>query len=260
MENIERLNKVFEYIECSLQKDIDMQEVSRIMCENRQSSERIFKFITGSTVREYFKSRKMSMAAIALCKKGAKVVDVATSFGYTSSQAFARAFRSFFGFSPSEIKGKHSTLKLFPPFSATIELDHEILNFKISQQKELPLFVQSIVIAEDEDTGASARAFWNGFDKSKLSRPYFGFAALTKKGEEYFVASSTPFGGSREYIFPASKFAIFTFNRDVIESEKISKILNYWINESGLAINAHIPQLEKYNPSTLEIFLPLQEK
>ncbi len=259
MENIDRLNQVFKYIESQLQKEIDMQTIAHIMCENRESSERIFKFITGSTIREYFKSRKMSMAALELCKKGAKVVDVATSFGYTSSQAFARAFRNYFGFSPREIKNDKNSLKLFPPFFASIELNREILHFKIVQQEALTLFGQSITI-KDGDTGAAARAFWKSFDKSKLSNPYFGFAAEKKDEDEYFIASSSPFEGCEEILFPASKFAVFTFDRNVIESEKISQIFKYWINESGLEVNHAIPRLEKYNNESLEIFFPVREK
>lgn len=255
MDSISKLDAVFDYIESNLCGQIKIDKIAQLMCENKKSAESIFKFFTGITIKEYFKNRKLSMAGLELIK-GEKVIDVAVKFGYSSSQSFARAFNSFFGFNPGEVRQKNRTLKLFAPFVITLSFGSEPMEYKIVDQPERTLYA---VMREEQNvtTGKVARAFWKSFDKSQIKGEMYGLSEMKDDGR-YWIASDKPFVGSQPMTIKASKFAVFTFDRDARVENKISNIIKYWLDESGVEFNKEFPILEKYNIDSLEIYYAIK--
>lgn len=65
----------------------------------------------------------MSLAAVDLQQKNAKIIDIAEKYGYRSPTAFNRAFQSVHGIAPSVVKNEGVSIKSFPPirFQLTIK-------------------------------------------------------------------------------------------------------------------------------------------
>lgn len=59
--------------------------------------------VTGYTFAEYIRNRRLYLAAREMQETDLKVIDAAVKYGYESPDAFARAFRRFHGFAPSQL-------------------------------------------------------------------------------------------------------------------------------------------------------------
>ncbi|MEQ9365138.1 MAG: AraC family transcriptional regulator [Leptospirales bacterium] len=108
----ERLNLAIDFIERNLRAPIRVADVSTAAFQSQWHFQRVFRFMTGHSVAEYLRRRRLAEAGHALLKSGARVLDVALEFGYESSEAFSRAFRKEIGVNPAGLRG----LTEFPYF------------------------------------------------------------------------------------------------------------------------------------------------
>lgn len=120
------------YIEAHLMDEIDPEALSRIAYCSEYHFRRIFSFLSGMSLGEYIRKRRLAMAAEALASEGSKVIDVAVALGYDSPDAFSRAFQAMHGVTPSQIRKNPTVVKAFPPLtfqlkiSGGIEMDYRV--------------------------------------------------------------------------------------------------------------------------------------
>lgn len=135
MEWIDGMNKAMDYIEEHLSENITPDMLSKIAACSEFHFQRMFTFITGVTLGEYIRRRKMSVAATELYE-GAKVLDTALKYGYESPTAFARAFQSVHGISPGKAKKEGASLNSFPKITFTFSIKGEkAMNYKIVKKE-----------------------------------------------------------------------------------------------------------------------------
>lgn len=113
---LKSLNESIDYIESHLNDEIDYAEVERITGISIYHYRRIFSYLSGMSLGEYIRNRKLSNATFDLLNKGKSVTETAFKYGYESVDGFSRAFREWSGISPSEVK-KSNKLKAFPKLS-----------------------------------------------------------------------------------------------------------------------------------------------
>jgi len=65
---------------------------------------KLFRGVTGTTIRSYVAGRRLCLAADELAKGGARLIDVAFAHGFSSQEAFTRAFVSAYGRTPAAYK------------------------------------------------------------------------------------------------------------------------------------------------------------
>jgi len=97
MDWLDRMKNVMEYIESNLADIISYDEIARRACCSTYHFQRMFPFITGVSLSEYIRRRRLTLAAFELQTTDAKVIDVAMKYGYESPEAFARAFKNLHG-------------------------------------------------------------------------------------------------------------------------------------------------------------------
>ena len=102
---IEAFNRTVGYIDTTLRGGLDERTVSRLSGYSYPLFSRIFSILTGSTLSEYIRCRKLTQAAIDLRDTDEKVIDVAVGYGYESADSFAAAFKRFHGSTPTEVRG-----------------------------------------------------------------------------------------------------------------------------------------------------------
>jgi hypothetical protein len=93
--------------------------------------------ITGITIGEYIRNRRLTLAGEELSSTKSKVIDVALKYGYETPEGFTKAFARFHGFAPSAARERKEHIKVFNPISITINnIGVDILDYKIEVKNE----------------------------------------------------------------------------------------------------------------------------
>jgi AraC family transcriptional regulator len=130
------LNRALHYIEENLDEDIDLKEAARLACCSDYHFSRMFSFLAGITLSEYIRRRRLTLAAFELQAGDLRILDVAVKYGYSSADAFSRAFQGLHGISPSSVKSHTASLKAYPrmTFQLTIQ-GGNAMNYRIVEKE-----------------------------------------------------------------------------------------------------------------------------
>nr|WP_304214876.1 AraC family transcriptional regulator [Fredinandcohnia onubensis] len=115
---LKELNQVIDYIENHLTDELPLESISEYAGVSDFHFRKIFFYLSGLTLSEYIKNRRLSEANKDLLN-GEKVTDVAFKYGYQSVDGFTRAFKKWSGFLPSDVI-KTGISKSFPKLSFVI--------------------------------------------------------------------------------------------------------------------------------------------
>ena len=270
MNNFDKLNEVINYIEINLTDKISIKKICQILCVNEYTLYRIFNFITGISLTEYIRNRRLSMAGLELINSNIKIIDLSLKYGYDSPISFSRAFKKFHGIKPSEVKQHSNYLKNFPPFTFTNDIFNNIqLDFKIHKENKLNFYTISKK-CNIQDIKLVAPNFWKEIKSSNcyteiFSDTTFGIIEYDEffpnpKTANYHIASKRQFADSLNLIIPESTWAIF--NVKEISGEAMSNLSSYvyknWIPYSGYNIR-NIPEIEVYYKDHTEWWLPIEK-
>lgn len=131
-----RLNAALSYIEENLTDAVDLKAAAKIACCSEYHFSRMFSFLSGISLSEYVRRRRLTLAALELSRGDSKVIDVAMKYGYASPDSFARAFQSMHGVTPSEARLHGPSLKAFPrmTFQLTVQGGSE-MNYRIEDKE-----------------------------------------------------------------------------------------------------------------------------
>ena len=135
---LNELNHVIDYIEDHLTDDLSLEIISEYAGVSDYHFRKIFFYLSGLTLSEYIKNRKLSEASMDLLH-GEKVTDVALKYGYQSMDGFTRAFKKWSGFLPSDVI-KKGISKSFPKLSFKITVKGGIImEFRIEDKSAFNL-------------------------------------------------------------------------------------------------------------------------
>ena len=281
MEWIERLNEAINYIEENITDKIDYEKLGQIACCSSYHFQRMFAYIADMPLSEYIRKRKMSLAAVDLQGGTARIIDVATKYGYNSPTAFNRAFQSVHGIIPSLVRSEGVLIKSFPPITFKITVKGvEEMNYRIETKESFRIIgVSAPLNKEMENNFSVVPQMWqnavNNGVLQKLSeimnhtpRGLLGVSACNDKEEwKYFIAVASDVESEmfEEYIVPASTWAIFSgtgTNQSVQELER--RIFTEWLPTSGYEYG-DAPDIEVYiNPdpqnTTYEVWVSVKKK
>lgn len=88
---LEELSNSLDYIEENLQEDITIEGIAKAAYTSKFHYQRMFFMLTGSTVFEYIRRCRLTLAAQELAAFKANVIDVALKYGYDSPESFSKA-------------------------------------------------------------------------------------------------------------------------------------------------------------------------
>lgn len=115
---LNELNRVIDYIEDHITEDLSLEAIAEYAKVPDFHFRKVFFYLSGLTLSEYIKNRKLSEANKDLLA-GERVTDVAFKYGYQSMDGFTRAFKKWSGMLPSDVI-KEKTHKSFPKLSFII--------------------------------------------------------------------------------------------------------------------------------------------
>lgn len=130
---LKELNHVMDYIDEHLTDDLSLDMISEYAGVSDFHFRKIFLYLSGMTLNEYIKTRRLSEANRDLLN-GEKVTEVAFKYGYQSMDGFTRAFKKWSGFLPSDVI-KTGMSKSFPKLSFIITVKGGIsMEFRIEEK------------------------------------------------------------------------------------------------------------------------------
>jgi AraC family transcriptional regulator len=137
MANLEwliRMKNALDYMESKLTGPLRIEEIAAVAYVSPFHFQRMFSMLTGVTVADYIRKRRLTLAAQELAISNIRVLDVALKYGYDSPESFAKAFRKAHGLTPSAAREPGVQLKAFPRLSFHLslkgdqEMDYKIVN------------------------------------------------------------------------------------------------------------------------------------
>lgn len=122
MNNIKLLADALEYMENHLDEEISTEDVARNCYCSKSTLEKLFRCINHITVHDYLVRRRMMKAARLIQEEPDRnLLDVALQYGYSSNEAFTRAFKQIWNCKPSEFRKQTRYSELFPRLLAPLE-------------------------------------------------------------------------------------------------------------------------------------------
>jgi len=102
---LERIQRGVDYIETKLDQDVALSDVAKVAGVSQWHFQRLFKALTGETLKTYIRSRRLAASLERLLSTELRVLDIAMLAGFESQEAFARAFKQAFGLTPQQYRG-----------------------------------------------------------------------------------------------------------------------------------------------------------
>lgn len=286
MEWLNRMMSALDLIEAKIQEPLDMAELAKAAYSSPHHFQRMFYMVTGMTVAEYIRKRRLTLAAQELAMSGAKVIDVAMKYCYDSPESFSKAFRRLHGISPSEARNSGVQLKAFPRISFHLSLkgDKE-MDYRIVQREAFTVLGKSFqTTTRDGENTREIPKFWKD---SHADGTVAKIAALGKNQDTLGICYGAQPGGEvfnyaiavetdrteseGEYDFiqiPAATWAVFTSTGPMpgaIQDVWV-RIYQEWFPATDYE-QAEIPDFELYPPGNpwaedyrSEVWIPVIKK
>lgn len=109
-------------MEAHLLDEIGADEVAEEVYISPYYFQKGFKIMTGFSIGEYIRCRRLYLAALDVIAGKEKVIDLAYKYGYDTPESFTKAFSRFHGVSPMQLKKDVSRIKTFLPLKITFSI------------------------------------------------------------------------------------------------------------------------------------------
>jgi AraC family transcriptional regulator len=273
-------------MEVKMEEPFDIAQIAKAAYSSPYHFQRMFYMLTGMTVAEYVRKRRLTLAAQELALSGPKVIDIAMKYGYDSPESFSKAFRKLHGISPSDARNPGIQLKAFPRISFHLSLkgDKE-MDYRIVQKEAFTVVGKSILTSTKEgENYTEIPKFWRD---SHTDGTVGKIAALGKtedmlglcydmqqNGEifKYAIAvendAAASHSGFESIAIPAATWAVFTSIGPMPGAiqEVWNRIYQEWFPATGYE-QAQAPDFELYPPGDTmsedyrcEVWIPIVKK
>lgn len=274
-----RMHRVVEYIDRQLDQALDLDTLAEVAHFSPYHFHRLFSAWMGETLGDYLRRRRVEVAAMRLAAQPRlTVLNIALSVGFGSGEAFARAFRSRFGCSPTAWRTQRATQRRangnpgqvdskMSQAPAALSAEHEasqtpnvetIMNVKLIDRQPVTV----AYLRHLGPYGESISQFWQNtyypwaVTNNLLERPRYGIShddpSVTAAEQCRYDACAevspdvVASGGAFKTIIPGGRYAVLGFKGTGEQvGEAWSALLRDWLPSSGLQLDAR-PCFEYY--------------
>lgn len=275
MNYYENLNEVIDKIEDSLTQKIDYKDLAKVVGTSSYTLQRIFAFLTGITLTEYIRKRRLSKAAEELLISDIKIIDLAIKYQYDSPISFSNSFKKMHGVSPQVLRKSDLSIKTFPKieFKPTIDIIEE-LEYTLKKLGKQKLYGITTGIIQINNS----KAISDLFDKSRKEKIldfiikhsdkkelYYGASVDIYDNDltqniQYYILGKAPRNDFISIEIPEATWACFKLKNK--KQEDIIKLYNTiytkWLPSSKYTEILNYPQLEIYYNDDCEICIPIK--
>ncbi|MEV5981920.1 AraC family transcriptional regulator [Streptomyces sp. NPDC052114] len=134
---LEQLNRALEHIESHLDRRIEVAELARIAVTSEYHFRRMFSALAGVPLSEYIRRRRLTVAGAEVLAGERTLLEIAVRYGYTSGEAFARAFRAMHGVGPGEARRTGAALHSQPRMSFRLIVEgSSSMRYRVVEKEE----------------------------------------------------------------------------------------------------------------------------
>ncbi|EXJ23724.1 Transcriptional regulator, AraC family [Alkalibacterium sp. AK22] len=123
MNDLYHMNQAMQYIEDHLEENIESAQLAKIAMTSETYFKRLFSFLSGMSLQDYIRKRRFTQAAFELKESDVKVIDLAFKYGYTSPDAFTKAFQHVHGLTPTQARELNSSLLSYPRLTFRLDIE-----------------------------------------------------------------------------------------------------------------------------------------
>lgn len=96
-----------------LNDSISFEEIAKQAYLSIPHLYRMFPVMTGCTVGQYIRKRRLTSSVYELLKSDKRIIDIAFDFQFESQESYIRAFKVMFGITPGEYRKSRSIIALY---------------------------------------------------------------------------------------------------------------------------------------------------
>ena len=104
MEWTEALNRTIAFAEAHLRERLTVADLANEAGISAFHLQRGFRIITGFSLGEYVRNRRLYCAALEIANTERSILDIALDFQYETAESFTKAFSRFHGSTPSQVR------------------------------------------------------------------------------------------------------------------------------------------------------------
>ena len=255
-----RMNRALDYIEESLDAEINLKQAARLALCSVNGFSNMFLMATGIQLSEYIRRRRLSLAALDLQNSDMKIIDISLKYGYSSPTAFNRAFQNQHKAPPQYARSRKIPLVTYPRITLQIKIIGDV-EMKCRIEKKPAFTVVGIKKSFRNDAACNLIPdFWSGTPKetynsllslmNAVPKGFLGVCAdFDGKNEfDYYIAAATTReapDGFLKYDVPEATWAIL--KKDGGLTELHTRFWKEWLPSSGYRrAGENIPDVEVY--------------
>ncbi|MCG6496126.1 AraC family transcriptional regulator [Kitasatospora sp. A2-31] len=193
---LEQLNRAIAHIEEHLDEPLDAAELARIAVTSEYHFRRLFSALAGMPLSEYVRRRRLTVAGAEVLAGERTLLEVAVRYGYTSGEAFARAFRAMHGVGPGEARRGGLALRSQPRISFRLVVEgSSSMEYRIVEKPAFKVVGRRArVPLVHEGVNPAIAAFIREIGQEGIAR----IAALSDQEPEGVVSVTEFFSDNRE--------------------------------------------------------------
>lgn len=265
--NFEYLNNMILYIEDNLTEDIEYKKLAKIVGMSEYNLQRIFAFLTGISISEYIRKRRLSKAFEELKTTDIRIIDLAIKYRYDSPISFSRAFKHFFNMTPSECKKSEKSYKLFPiiTFNNNNFMTGEV-KYQIKELESKVIYCFCVKDFSRDDLLFKIRKLYKSISNNDMySKMYesgmYGISICTEDEYKYYVGSEIYFDNTERITIEAGKYVVFEVGSgeqsDIVKTYEF--VYNRWLKSTNYEI-LDKPEIEFYEKNNCYIYFKIKDK
>ncbi|BDH63145.1 AraC family transcriptional regulator [Lysinibacillus sp. PLM2] len=195
MDSLKSLNDAINYIEQHLTGEIDFKKVAQIALCSEYHFQRMFSFLSGVSLSEYIRRRKLTLAAFDIANSNEKIIDIALKYGYASPDSFTRAFQNLHGTTPREVRTNGTHLKAYPKMTFYLSIKGGIeMNYRIIEKSAFKIVgIKKRVPIVFNGVNSEIDAMWKSLNIDLISQ----IKALSNTDPVGIISASVNFDDGR---------------------------------------------------------------
>lgn len=140
MDWITSFKKAIDYIEQHVTEDIRNNDIAKNVNISSFYFQQGFRIMTGYTLGEYVRNRKLYFAALDVIANNTKIIDIAYKYNFSTPESFTKAFSRFHGVSPINLRKNPEKISIFLPLKISVSiLGGYMMDYVVEQISEFKL-------------------------------------------------------------------------------------------------------------------------